>query len=75
MNELNNCNTVLINNNGNQYAFDFINYEILKLSESQKEIFIKLMKDKTIPYNSSIQQDLIPIILKIKSGLFFTKNK
>lgn len=74
MNELNNCNTVLINNNGNQYAFDFINYEILKLSESQKEIFIKLMKDKTIPYNSSIQQDLIPIILKIKSGLFFTKN-
>ncbi len=75
MKELNNCNTVLINHNGNQYAFDFINYEILKLNETQHYIFKTLIQDKSIPHDLSyIQKEIIAIILKIKSGLFFTEN-
>lgn len=74
MKELSNCNTILIKHNGNHYAFDYINYEILKLDLAQKTIFESLIKNKIIPYNSSSQQDLIKILLKIKSGFFFTEK-
>ena len=74
MKELNNCNTVIISHNNNQYAFDYVNYEILKLNETQKDIFELLIEKKFLPNNPSMQQDLITIILKIKSGLFFTEK-
>lgn len=74
MKELNNCNTILISHNGNDYAFDYINYEIMKLNAAQKAIFESFIKEKIIPDVSFRRQELLQLILKIKAGLFFTEK-
>ena len=75
MRALNNCNMSLINVNNDYYAFDFINYEILKINENERFIFESIMKQKKFPEDEKYKKDILKIILKIKSGLFFTENK
>lgn len=74
MKELANCNSILIDINNTDYAFDFINYEILKLDNNQKFIFNSLLKNKKFPNEKKYKKDILKILLKIKAGLFFTEN-
>lgn len=75
MKELNNSNTTIIEHNGGCYAFDYINYEIMKLDEPKIKIFNNLLENKTIPTDSNLRQDLFNIIMKIKAGFFFTEKE
>ena len=75
MKELTNCNCILIEHNGNSYVFDYINYEIQQVMPKQKNIFEYMMKEKKLPNNIELQSELLPIIVKIKNGFFFTEKK
>lgn len=74
MEELRICNTAIFNINGVDYAFDKNTYEIMKLTKNQKEIFKYLIQNKTLPTDFKLTKDLLYIVLKIKEGIFFTKE-
>lgn len=74
MKELANCNCTLIAHNGITYVFDYINYEIQQVTPKQKIIFEYMMSNKKLPNNSELQSEILPIIIKIKKGLFFTEK-
>lgn len=74
MKEVNCCNTALLKVNGSEYAFDFINYEIMKIDENDKAVFHSLIKEKRLPEDTAMRKNIMKIMLQIKKGYYFTER-